>query len=337
MVLALVATATASRADGGAHGNRAAARARRTAHGASRSAPPPPSAPLVHPDSVGHPNDGHLEGGVHLDTSKPYLRVVPAYAAGDVRWGLPALVSLVDRAGRAVDKRFPGSKLEVGDISRRGGGEVLRHHSHESGRDVDLGFYVADAKGKQVHGHGFIRVDEDGRTLDIPGAHFDVARNWLLVQTLLLDSRARVSHVFVAEPQRQALLAHARRIGVAPALRARAAIVLMQPTESLPHDDHMHVRISCPNDARDRCIELAKDAPMGAKRHVVARRHDHGRPAVVTPEQRVGHAMTAARGGSKGAAAASRRASSVARPSPARSRRVDAEIAGDVGLLDVTD
>src|SRR5688500_16728043 len=39
------------------------------------------------PGSVGHPNEGRLEGGVHLDTSRPYVRVVPAYARGDVRWG----------------------------------------------------------------------------------------------------------------------------------------------------------------------------------------------------------------------------------------------------------
>ena len=99
--------------------------------------------------SVGSPNAGRLEGGVHLDLSKPYFRVLPASAAGDGRWGLPQLVHMLDRAARAVHKKFPGSVLDVGDLSKKGGGDVLRHHSHESGRDADVGFYVVDARYSQ--------------------------------------------------------------------------------------------------------------------------------------------------------------------------------------------
>jgi penicillin-insensitive murein DD-endopeptidase len=40
----------------------------------------------------------------------------------------------------------------------------------------------------------------------------------------------------------------------------------MQPHNSLPHDDHFHVRISCPRDAHASCIELAKVAPHGKAR-----------------------------------------------------------------------
>jgi penicillin-insensitive murein endopeptidase len=41
---------------------------------------------------------------------------------------------------------------------------------------------------------------------------------------------------------------------------------MMQPHNSLPHDDHFHVRISCPHEAHSTCIELAKNAPHGKLR-----------------------------------------------------------------------
>jgi penicillin-insensitive murein endopeptidase len=231
-----------------------------------RKAEAKPTPPVPRAESVGSPNEGRLQGGVHLDLSHPYLRVIPAYARGDVRWGLPGLVNLIDRAARAVYKRYPGSVLNLGDISRKGGGDVLRHHSHESGRDADLGFYAVDARGKQIHGRTFIQFDPSGESPNLPGARFDLDRNWLLVQEMLTDPGARVSHIFISEPLRQRLLAHARARGVSRALLDRAAVAMMQPTSALPHDDHMHVRISCPASMRGSCVELARNAPHGRGR-----------------------------------------------------------------------
>jgi penicillin-insensitive murein endopeptidase len=207
--------------------------------------------------------------------------VVPAYAAGDVRWGLPALVHAVDRAAKAVNKKYPGAVLGVGDISRRGGGDVIRHHSHESGRDADLAFYMLDEQKKQVERQGFIKVNDKLEATEVSGAHFDVSRNWLLVQSLLLDREARVSHIFVTEPVKQALLAHARKRGVSKLVLTRAAQVLMEPTGAPTHDDHFHVRISCPKSAKKHCVEIAKNAPSKAKKVKLAKKK--GQPVVKTP------------------------------------------------------
>jgi penicillin-insensitive murein endopeptidase len=216
-------------------------------------------------ESVGSPNEGHLEGGARLDLTRPYFRVVPSYESGDVRWALPVMNAMIDRAARTVAKRFPGAVLDVGDLSKKGGGDLLRHHSHESGRDADLGFYAVDGKGKQLHAHGFIKFEGPAVSPTTPGAHFDAPRNWLFVEQLLTDPAARVSHIFIAEPLRQHLLAYARAHGASRALLDRAAVVMMQPTTSLPHDDHMHVRISCPATMHGSCIELAKNAPHGKR------------------------------------------------------------------------
>ncbi len=242
-------------------------------------------APAEKAESVGSPNGGHLKGGVHLDLAHPWLRVVPAYESGDVRWGLPVLVNMIDRAARAVSRRFPGSALDVGDLSQRGGGDLLRHHSHESGRDADLGFYVVDAKGKQIHARTFIKFDTAMASTTVPGARYDTARNWAFVQELITDPSARISHLFIAEWVRRELLAYARP-RVSHALYDRAAVALMQPRDSLPHDDHIHLRITCPHELHSSSVELARSAPHGHAR-VAHKGHPMGHglrtPARVPP------------------------------------------------------
>jgi penicillin-insensitive murein endopeptidase len=204
--------------------------------------------------SLGSPTDGHLVGGAHLEAT-PYLRVVPVYQAGDVRWGLGSLVMLLDDAARAVHRQFADAVMSVGHLSRQGGGDVDRHASHESGRDADIGFYIHSQTGRPLYSDHFVPFKGDATAPTWPGAYFDDARNWALVSALLADPHARITYVFVATPIRARLLAYAERLGAPVALRTRAAELMVQPRGSLPHDDHFHVRIGCPADSRG-CIEL---------------------------------------------------------------------------------
>ena len=202
---------------------------------------PPPPPPAV---SVGSPTDGHLENGSPLEPSAS-LRIVPIYAPRDVRYGLADLVSTIQRAGATVQKRFPGAVLTVGDLSRRHGGEVDRHVSHESGRDADIGFYVVDEKGKQVLADQFVAFDGAGRAKGNPHLRFDDARNWTLIAGLL-GGPAHVQYLFIASSLRARLLAEAARVKAPAALRTRAAELMVEPRGVLPHDDHVHIRIHCP-------------------------------------------------------------------------------------------
>ena len=228
--------------------------------------------------SVGSPTEGHLVGGSHLPT-EPYLRVVPAYAQDNVRYGLGALVGMIERAGRRLARQFPGAVLSVGDLSRAGGGEIERHASHESGRDADIAFFVNDARGRQIFADHFVPFRADGTAPTWPGAHFDDARNWALVTSVLEDPVAHVSHIFVSAPLRLRLLQYAARIGAPEALRTQAAFTMVQPHGSLPHDDHFHVRIACPG-GMTSCIE---NPIVHARRHAVGRRHGQPRPDAHAP------------------------------------------------------
>ena len=246
-----------------------------TAHGATAHLAAPAAAQRNAPArSVGSPTDGHLIGGAHLALA-PYLRVYPVYANSDVRYGVDSLVGLIDRSARNVRKQFPDAVLSVGHLSKQGGGELDRHASHESGRDADIGFFVKNTAGKPVLADHMVPFVADGTAPSWPGAHFDDARNWALVASIVGDGHAHVTHIFVATPIRERLLAYATKIGASPAIRSRAAEVLAQPRGSLPHDDHFHVRIACPA-GMDKCIEQPLARHHAGSAGAIA---SHGHPA----------------------------------------------------------
>jgi penicillin-insensitive murein endopeptidase len=226
--------------------------------------------------SIGSPNAGHLDHGIELRPA-PYLRVLPQYAASGARWGVPGLVGAIERSARQVARQFPGSVLAVGDLSLRGGGELARHHSHESGRDADVGYYLCDAKNRQLGADRLLVIRPDGAARDKPGTFFDDARNWALVSALVSDRYAHVTQIFVAPHVRSRLLRYAEQMNVAPELRLRVAEVMLQPRGVPLHDDHFHVRIACPRGEARICIE---HAVVYASRVV--------RPAKVQPRKRAG-------------------------------------------------
>jgi penicillin-insensitive murein endopeptidase len=171
-------------------------------------------------------------------------------------YGHPALVLMLHRTAKQMAKQTPGSVLLVGDLSREYGGPLAGHRSHQSGRDADVGFFVTDAKGHPLNSQKLRTFDSQGRARDGSGLRFDDYRNWLLVQLWLKDSRADLEYVFVASHLRRRLLEFAQK---RPAFRkyvADASQFLRQPSKGLPHDDHFHIRIACPDKQRGLCDPL---------------------------------------------------------------------------------
>jgi len=74
------------------------------------------------------------------------------------------------------------------------------------------------------------------------------------------------------------LLATAAAAGEDPALVARAAFVIPEPSDSEPHDDHMHVRLYCA--PGDRALGCADRGPVRWwKKMWKYMRVPYGRPA----------------------------------------------------------
>ena len=197
-----------------------------------------------------HDRDGLLNGGANL-------RHVTEYAGSGNFFGTWELVQVLQRAAHRVQRRLPGARLSIGELSRPRGGEIAGHHSHESGRDVDIGFYMLDAQGRPYdQAFAFAAFDAQGRGKGPNRAlRFDVARNWELVQKLVTDGDARVQFAFVAPHLKRLLLAEGKRRGARKVVLDRAARVMARPSGRHPHDNHFHVRIYCGPRERPRCVD----------------------------------------------------------------------------------
>ena len=192
--------------------------------------------------SVGYPNDGWQVRSRRLRTG-PALTI--KQSSRELCFGHPALVLMLERSAKEMAEAYPDSVMVVGDVAAEGGGPLVGHRSHQSGRDADVAFYARDWKGRPFTPPRFVAYGADGKAKDYPGLVFDDERNWALVVSWLRDNRAGVTHVFVSKDLRTRLLDYGRRSSHA-SLVPRASVLFRQPKSASAHDDHFHVRIACP-------------------------------------------------------------------------------------------
>lgn len=199
--------------------------------------------------SVGRPNRGALVGGVALETSE---HIVVKSSSQGQNFGTPELVSLLSRAAAQVAERSPGGRLQVGDLSREGGGRFGPHRSHRSGRDADVGFYLLDAAGNPTQPPHFPDIGRDGVARQDPNLRLDDVRTWRLVEALVSETETPVQFIFVAAHIEARLLEEGRRQGASEELLSHVAQVI---EAERAHTNHLHVRIFCPLSDIPRCDE----------------------------------------------------------------------------------
>jgi penicillin-insensitive murein endopeptidase len=202
--------------------------------------------------SIGTPSHGALSASAELPMSGPGYRWLNPMGQ---HYGVPRFVEASARAAAEVEKQRPGgSPLMVGDLSRRTGGRIPHHASHRTGRDVDLLFYTETVAGDPIESPGFMKFGPDGLAFvpDDRGAgsyvRLDLAREWLLIKTLLSTPLANVQWMFVSMPVEALITDYARARGEDAELVWHAETVMLQPRNSLPHDDHLHLRTACTPD-----------------------------------------------------------------------------------------
>ena len=193
--------------------------------------------------SVGGHGQGRLEGSERLPGDEPWLGVLRSsrrrgYDHGHSRM-VRALVRTARRAGPSV---WPPRRLWVGNVAAAVGGAIAPSRSHRTGLDADLVLPALDAHGAPAAPQmAAVRVPgEQGE-----GPLLDVAAAWAMVEALVDDPEAEPLWLFVSEPIAEALVEHAVLEHRPPHLVARALWLLHQPSDSLPHDDHLHLRLAC--------------------------------------------------------------------------------------------
>jgi len=200
--------------------------------------------------TVGYPNDGFQLRAKKLKNSDN-LKVKDS--SKDNIFAHPALVLMLERSAREVGRTEKGSLMMVGDLSRRDGGPLAGHVSHQSGRDADVGFYLRDAAGRPVVREHFMPFEPNGRSRWESGVYFDDYRNWLLLRSWVSDSRAGLVHIFVSAGLRWRLIEYGRKDPRFARYVDDVALLLKQPAGRSVHDDHFHVRIACPDNLGQLC------------------------------------------------------------------------------------
>ncbi|MEO7329856.1 MAG: penicillin-insensitive murein endopeptidase [Minicystis sp.] len=148
----------------------------------------PPSAPVItydeaelrhrfHDDrpslgsiSVGRAHAGLLFNGVQMPHGEHWILLDPSRAYG-TKETVDALAHCIER----VNEKLPGAPpLPIGHISAQSGGHLNPHLSHQSGRDVDIGYYFKAGAARQ-----FVRAGD---------TNLDFARTWALVKAALKET-----------------------------------------------------------------------------------------------------------------------------------------------------
>jgi penicillin-insensitive murein endopeptidase len=223
--------------------------------------------------SLGSHSKGALLHGVAMPFEGAGYEVHPDWRTRNHRFSTDAVVRWLTEVFLDVDRAVPGSTAYLGDLSGRSGGDAAMHRSHASGRDIDIFYFASDVNGRPLHvlpamlhfaGDGqAVRwsAGKPGRVIKEPppDARFDAQRNWALVRAMLENPGVEVQWIFMHRDLAGLLLAEAEREGAPSATVNKARAILHQPTDSQPHDDHMHVRVFC--DPLDRPLGCSDKGP----------------------------------------------------------------------------
>jgi len=212
--------------------------------------------------SVGTVGRGRLENPARMPDEGDHHSIIERHRGHNTSHGTSEIVDAVIHASEHVGRHAGGAPLRIGNISRPHGGDIRWSRSHNSGRDADLAFYVVDMNGESIPSPDLLQFRDNGIPYEREDLRFDVHRNWLLVRGLLENPHAEIQYLFISNGLKDMLLEHATRMREPRSLVAKAREVLRQPTDSLPHDDHFHLRITCPLD--DRLLGCIESGPRWA-------------------------------------------------------------------------
>lgn len=193
--------------------------------------------------ATGYPNHGRLEHGEPLVAAVGLRVKNPAES-----FGTNEVVETLFTCGSRFHKTFPKARgMIIGDISKKGGGRLSPHKSHQNGLDVDIG-HVRLGKA----------ADTDQYTTLSPSS-IDVKRTWAFLRCLI-DSK-RVARVYMNASVQKVFRAAAekKQIDIAPyTLDSLFEVGSKGYSNAIiqsigGHVNHFHVRFRCdPDDTKCR-------------------------------------------------------------------------------------
>jgi murein endopeptidase len=203
--------------------------------------------------SFGTAGAGRLMNSARMPAGSAWTVTTPHAA-----FGTQETVNFLITAITEVARQFPNATpIRVNGISAKNGGRLRPHKSHQSGRDVDLGFYYP---GETIRAVARERV-------------IDPVKNWALVKALV--TLTDVQLILVDKRIQKVLYEYALEHGEDEAwldslFKGKQAII----QHARRHRDHFHVRFFNPRAqelARRVALQVNIPAPVVMKRHKVRR------------------------------------------------------------------
>jgi len=198
----------------------------------------------VEGQSLGLPWSGKLQEASELPADDGYVIRRPWRA-----FGTRTTVDIIHHALEDFHEQFPDAHvIAVGDISQESGGQITQHHSHQSGRDVDIGLVYKEKPAS--YPEDFVKATADNLDCEATYALLNE-----FAETAKADGGVQVIFMDFAV---QGLLYHwAQDHGEDQDVLDRLFQYPNRGGEGLVrhvvnHDNHMHVRFKCP-DADTSC------------------------------------------------------------------------------------
>ncbi len=213
--------------------------------------------------SVGRTNGGLLINGVPMPED-PRWKLTDSHGA----WGTQETVDAIATAVGFVHAQFPNTPpIYIGHISGKRGGPLSPHVSHQSGRDVDIGYFY---------------LGEDPRWFRrATKKNLDVHRSWALVRAFITETD--VALILIDHSIQRLLRRHAESIGENAAWLdrvfrgggGRPALI----RHAKGHATHIHVRFFNPvaqETARRAYLHLIESETIKPPKHYVRHRVRRG-------------------------------------------------------------
>ena len=185
--------------------------------------------------SIGGPSSGKLAGGVPMmDGPGRMMKMI-----GWKSFATANTVAVLDKVLRQWSSAGHKQPVLVGNMSSRNGGRLKPHSTHQSGRDVDLGYPQKLPSGEELNWRVMTKQNLDAKEC------------WALMQMLVQTGQIEV--IYVDREIQKVLHDYAVANGLMSKATLKQWMEYPSPTGSgspviqhvKGHADHMHARFKC--------------------------------------------------------------------------------------------
>ncbi|MBI3554737.1 MAG: penicillin-insensitive murein endopeptidase [Deltaproteobacteria bacterium] len=213
--------------------------------------------------SIGFYSNGCLDSESKIDGTEAGLHKL--FVERNRGYGNPSMIELLVSMGsayydgwqRVTPPNLPYERIQLGDITRKGGGFLSKHASHQTGLDVDVVYMRNDFR-ETREDRGFdASFDEYFVKAKVVTKNLDAVRTWWLWR--FVHRSGKVDRIFV-DPSIKAYFCH-HSAQLEPDDQAERFEVLRMLRPYPEHADHFHMRLVCPSGDR-KCVG-SKPVPPG--------------------------------------------------------------------------